>query len=623
MSLPVTQERTATPERGTRPIRIGNSSGFYGDRDDALVEMVALGDIDVITGDYLAEVTMLILGKSRQKDPTTGYATTFMRHLEPALDQLAANGTKLIVNAGGLNPAGLAQATRELVSRHGLDLAVSHVEGDNIEEQLVSLQQAGHRLGHLRTGEPLSEWEHSPITANAYLGGFGITRALANGADIVITGRVADASLVVGAAAWWWDWAREDFDALAGAVAAGHVIECGPQATGGNFSDFGSIAHLDRPGYPIAEVDKDGSAIITKPAGTDGAVTTDTVTAQLLYEIGGPAYLNADVTTLMDSVRLSVAGEDRIRIEPVRGTPPPATTKVAITGLGGWETTNILALTGGQQERKAALLERALRATGAADALDELIFERIGVAAQDASSQSEATSFLRVTARGTRETAGRSFSSRLVSLTLANYPGMYFLAPPQAGSNYGVYRPGVINQEALDHRVVHHDGTVEHIPALAGRAATANEADSAGHRAQGTEGTEGPTSLVLGDVPSLDVPLGDIALARSGDKGGDANVGIWVRSDEAWEWLRSYLTEAELPKLLPETGGLTVQRHEFPNLRGINFLIHDLLGSGATSSLRLDRQAKALGEWLLSRTVRVPVSLLNGPGPSSEPELGR
>ena len=362
---------TSTPGRGSRPIRIGNCSGFYGDRASAMADMARAGGIDVLTGDYLAEVTMLILGKARAKDTTKGYAATFLQHLDAALEHLVANGIKLVVNAGGLNPAGLADATRELIARRGYDLRVSHIGGDDVFGRLDALQQAGHSMPHLTSGEPLSSWPHQPLTANAYLGGFGIARALANGADIVITGRVTDAALVVGPAAWWWSWTPNDYDALAGALAAGHVIECGPQATGGNFSGFRTIADLVQPGFPIAEIAADGSSVITKNAGTGGAVTRDTVTAQLLYEIGEPAYLNPDVTTHLDTATLTDLGDDRVEIRGVRGSAPPATTKVAITGVGGWENSVILALTGTDLDAKAALVERSVhRYIDAVDGLE-------------------------------------------------------------------------------------------------------------------------------------------------------------------------------------------------------------------------------------------------------------
>lgn len=564
-----------------------------------MADMARAGGIDILTGDYLAEVTMLILGKARAKDSSKGYAATFLQHVDAALEHLVANGIRLVVNAGGLNPAGLAVATRELIARRGYDLRVSHIEGDDVFGRLDALQQAGHSLPHLASGEPLSSWPHQPLTANAYLGGFGIARALANGADIVITGRVADASVVVGPAAWWWSWTPNDYDALAGALAAGHVIECGPQATGGNFSGFRTIADLVQPGFPIAEIDADGSAVITKNPGTGGTVTRDTVTAQLLYEIGEPAYLNSDVTTHLDTAALTDLGDDRVQIRGVRGSAPPATTKVAITGVGGWENSMLLALTGSDLDAKAALIERAVhRYTDAVDGLDVAI-DRIGQAQHDPDSQNAGTELLRIAVQGTKETAGRAFSSRMVELALSSYPGLYTLGPPQPGSAFGVYWPALLDQALLEHTVHHHDGTREVI------ALGATVRESTPPAVTQTAQTTWSDELVV-------TSLGEIVHARSGDKGGDANVGVWVRDAQAWEWLWSTLTVDELRHLLPETRALPIERYELPNLGAVNFVIRGLLGTGATSSLRLDAQAKALGEWLRSRSIKVPKSLVAG-----------
>ncbi|MDT4903120.1 MAG: hypothetical protein QOH52_1136 [Pseudonocardiales bacterium] len=591
-----------TPGRGQRPIRIGNCSGFYGDRASAMADLARAGGIDVITGDYLAEVTMLILGKARAKDPTLGYATTFLKHLDAALEHLVANRIRVVVNAGGLNPGGLAAATRDLVVSRGHELRVAHIEGDDVFGGLDMLQQAGQALPHLSSGEPLSAWPHQPLTANAYLGGFGIARALEHGADIVITGRVADASLVVGPAAWWWGWNPTDCDALAGAVAAGHVIECGPQATGGNFSGFRSIADLTEPGFPIAEIAADGSAVITKNPGTGGAVTRDTVTAQLVYEIGEPAYLHPDVTAHLDTAQLTDLGDDSVLIHGAQGSPAPATTKVAITGIGGWENSLILALTGADIEAKAALIERSVhRYAQSAAGLTAVAIDRIGQAQHDPVSQNAGTQLLRIAVQGTREDAGRAFSSRMVELALSSYPGLYSLGPPQPGSAFGVYWPALLDQALVDHTVHHHDGTTE------------------------TIAPDGPASNVAGPAKSLDeaappprtddelllAPLGEIVHARSGDKGGDANLGVWVRDRDAWDWLKSALTVDELRRLLPEAEELPIERYELPNLGAVNFVIRGLLGTGATSSLRLDAQAKALGEWLRARTMKVPRWVVN------------
>ena len=513
----MTDKITAAPGRRQRPVRIGNCSGFYGDRASAMAEMALAGGIDVLSGDYLAEVTMLILGKARAKDSAKGYAATFLPQLDAALEHLVANGIRLVVNAGGLNPEGLAAATRELITRRGYHLRVSHIEGDDIFGRLGTLQQAGRSLAHLTTGEPLSSWPHQPLTANAYLGGLGIARALNHGADIVITGRVADASVVVGAAAWWWSWTHADYDALAGAAAAGHVIECGPQATGGNFSGFRTIADLVQPGFPIAEIAADGSSVITKNAGTGGAVTQDTVTAQLLYEIGDPAYLNPDVIAHLDTAELTDLGDDRVRISGVRGSAPPVTTKVAITGIGGWQNSVLLALTGANLDEKAALVEQSVdRYIGAIDGVDAVAVDRIGNAQSDAESQNAGTELLRIAVQGTKEAAGRAFSSQMVELALSSYPGMYSLGPPQPGSAFGVYCR-LLDQAVLQHRVHHYDGASETVaPERAENGQAARRADAPLAQSAGAPCAD---ELVLAS-------LGDVVHARSGDKGGDANVGV-------------------------------------------------------------------------------------------------
>ena len=336
------------------PVRIANCSGFYGDRLSAAREMVEGGPIDVLTGDYLAELTMLILWKSRLKDPTAGYARTFLTQMEQVLGTCLERGIKVVSNAGGLNPSGLAAEIAALSERLGLSAKVSWVDGDDISDRIADLIAEGHPLANLDTGQSLADAGVKPITANAYLGGFGIAEALSAGADIVVCGRVTDASLVVGPAAWWHAWKPEDFDRLAGAVVAGHVIECGPQATGGNYSWLQEVTDRRYPGFPIAEVEQDGSSVITKHADTGGLVSVGTVTAQLLYEIAQPAYANPDAVAHFDTIQLTQEGPDRVRISGVKGTPPPSDLKVALNYMGGYRNSMTLVLTGLDIGAKAA-----------------------------------------------------------------------------------------------------------------------------------------------------------------------------------------------------------------------------------------------------------------------------
>ncbi|GAA3478285.1 hypothetical protein GCM10018966_028150 [Streptomyces yanii] len=310
------------------PLRIGNASGFYGDRFDAVREMLTGGPLDVLTGDYLAELTMLILGRSRLGDPNRGYATTFLRQLEEGLGLAQERGVKIVANAGGLNPAGLAEAVRELAEKVGVPVRVAHVEGDSL---------------------PVPD---GFLTANAYLGGAGIAACLRAGADVVVTGRVTDAALVTGPAAAHFGWEPGDHDALAGALVAGHVLECGTQATGGNYSFFRDH-DVRRPGFPLAEIHADGTSVITKHDGTGGVVDVGTVTAQLLYETGGARYAGPDVTARLDTVRLTQEGPDRVRISGVRGEAPPPTLKVGLNRIGGWRNEVVFVLTGLDIEAKA------------------------------------------------------------------------------------------------------------------------------------------------------------------------------------------------------------------------------------------------------------------------------
>ena len=588
-----------------RPVRIANCSGFYGDRLAAAREMLdqGSGPIDVLTGDYLAELTMLILWKARRKDPGLGYASTFLTQMEEVLGTCLARGVKVVANAGGLNPAGLAAQVAELARRLGLNARVAYITGDDLIPVIGDLQAAGHELANLDTGLPLAKADLPVVTANAYLGGWGITAALQAGADVVVCPRVTDASLVTGPAAWWHGWRRDDWDALAGAVAAGHVIECGPQATGGNYSFPAEITDRRYPGFPIAEVAADGSSVITKHDGTGGVVSPGTVTAQLLYEIGDPAYLNPDVVAHFDTIRLAQAGPDRVALTGTRGSPPPGTLKVALTMLGGYRNTTTMVLTGLDIEEKAghaiALLTEVLGGTEQFDEFDArlLRFDR-----PDAPTNEQATAHLRITVKDQDERkVGRAFSNAAVELALAGYAGFHTTAPPAAASAFGVYWPAVIPAALVTQQVHRPDGqtqTVRHTCELPHpQAAPIPDASPAG-----------PGADVVGATEN--VPLGWLCGARSGDKGGTANVGLWAVSPGAYAWLRRYLTVGRFKELLTEASSLPVERYELPNLLALNFVVPGLLAPGVSATTRPDAQAKGLGEYLRSRLVPVPADLL-------------
>ncbi|CAN5570318.1 DUF1446 domain-containing protein [soil metagenome] len=570
-------------------LRVGNCSGFYGDRLAAMRQMVE-GDVegqqlDVLTGDYLAELTMLILGKDTMRDPALGYARTFVRQVEDVLGTALERGVKIVSNAGGLNPAGLADKLREVATGLGLDPAIAHVEGDDLRARAAELGFDG------------------ALTANAYLGGFGIAAALTQGADIVVTGRVTDASLVVGPAVARFGWTPESYDELAGAVVAGHVLECGTQATGGNFSGFKTLPLDGRQlGFPLAEIAADGSCVITKQDGTGGAVTVDTVTAQLVYEIQSTRYLNPDVTTHLDTVRLSTAGPDRVAITDVRGEAPPERLKVCVNTLGGFRNTMELVLTGLDIDAKADWVRSQLDGALTASTVS---WTRTALPTTDSDTEEGASALLRVTVMDADTgPVGKAFTGPLVELALGSYPGFTMTSPPGPPTPYGVYRAGYVDRGTVSHTVVHADGSREVVP------------DPTTFAETGADVGRRPSPYPApADSLTRRMPLGTFVHARSGDKGGDANLGLWVVHDgspkyvDRVTWLTKLVTPRKVRELVPEAADLDIEVYVLPNLGAVNVLIRGLLGEGVAASTRFDPQAKGLGEWVRSRSVQIQEGL--------------
>ena len=635
-------------------LRVGNCSGFYGDRLSAMREMLEGGELDVLTGDYLAELTMLILGRDRMKDPTLGYARTFLRQAEECMGLALERGVKLVSNAGGLNPSGLAERLRETASALGLAPRIAYVHGDDLMPRAADLGFTG------------------ALTANAYLGAFGIAAALRAGADIVVTGRVTDASVVVGPAAAHFGWERTAYDELAGAMVAGHVIECGAHATGGNFSGFRAFAPDPTPlGFPLAEIAADGSSVITKHDGTGGTVTTDTVTAQLVYEVQAQAYLGPDVTARLDTVELTPDGEDRVRVSGVRGEAPPERLKVCVNELGGFRNTVEFVLVGLDIDAKADWVRMQMDAALAAHPPASVTWTLARTDREDAATEEAASCRLRCSvADRSPDVVGRTFTAAAVELGLASYPGFTLTAPPAPATPYGVYRPAFVPRTEVAHTVVHPDGSTEHIPeaATSGGGAVAAAAEGAGlgdgasvPHADGRSDGAGPTVVGPGsraergrmggpapssspaapaaaapaapaaapdaateaakvaesappDTVTRRLPLGTFVHARSGDKGGDANIGLWVdrsqKAEERTAWLTKFVTPERVKELLPEAAGLDVEVYPLPNLGAVNVVVRGLLGEGVAASTRFDPQGKALGEWLRSRHVSITGDLL-------------
>ncbi|HEY0890844.1 MAG TPA: acyclic terpene utilization AtuA family protein [Nocardioides sp.] len=589
-------------ETTTSPLVVGNCSGFYGDRLSAMREMLEGGPLDVLTGDYLAELTMLILGKDTLKDPSGGYAKTFVRQAEDCLGLALERGVRIVANAGGLNPAGLAERLREVATGLGLDPRIAYVAGDDVRGLAAELGLS-----------------RAALTANAYLGGFGIARALQDGADVVVTGRVTDASLVVGPAAAHHGWAYDDLDQLAGAVVAGHVLECGTQATGGNFSGFRGLPDGLQPlGFPIAEIAADGSSVITKHPGTGGAVTVDTVTAQLMYEIQGQHYLGPDVTTDLTSIRLTQQGEDRVAVTGVRGTPPPSRLKVCVNELGGYRNSVEFVLTGLEIDAKAAWIKAQVEAAVDRDALTALDWSTYRVPEPDSPTEEGASCLLRLSVQAlTADPVGKDLTAPVIELALGTYPGFHVTAPPARPTPFGYYTAAYVDRAAVSHTVVRlrGDADAEVVPD------PTTFAEPADVMPQRPAPQPAPAEVV-----TRRAPLGSFVHARSGDKGGDANLGLWVAqgvstsstsstyADDLRErraaWLAKLITPEKVRELVPEAAALDVEVHPLPNLGGVNVLIRGLLGRGVAASTRFDPQAKGLGEWVRSRLVNIQEDLL-------------
>ena len=583
-------------------IRIGNCSGYYGDRLAAARELVEGGPIDVLTGDYLAELTMSILYNQVQtRGEHLGYVGTFLKQVRDVATTCHERGIKIVTNAGGLNPKGMAAEVEKILAELGVPAKVAYVDGDNLLDDLDSLQGRGEAFTNLDTGVALKDAQQQVLTANVYFGGWGIKEALDRGADIVICPRVTDAAVVIGPAAWKFNWSRNDYDALAGALAAGHIIECGAQCCGGNYSFFEEVPSFRGVGYPIAEIESDGSFTITKHPGTGGLVSVGTVTAQLLYEISTPAYYNPDVIAHFDTMNIEQAGPDRVRVSGCRGSSPPPTHKVCFNTLGPCKQSVEVLLTGLDIEKKAEIhIDQIFHNLGGREQFDDVDIQLARTDKEDPDSNEEAHAILRITVTtADPKKVGRLFSAKVIELGLAGIPGNAGLG--RAGFNGApaiIHWPALIDSGKVAERV-HVDGRdVEVLPT------------------QRLDLEEMYYQQMPVDIPprpegtSACIPFGRLFGTRSGDKGGNANCGVWARSDDAYGFLYEYLTVDEFKRLLPDMAPFEVERHDMPNLKAMNFYIKGILGTGAVSNNRLDKQAKSLGEYLRAKHIEAPVKLV-------------
>ena len=590
-----------------KSIRIGGASGYWGDSAMSVPQLLAGGALDYLVFDYLAEITMSILARARARDPAAGYAADFVTAaLAPNLAAIAARGVRVISNAGGVNPAACGAAVRALIAKAGLDLKVAVITGDDLLPRAAELTRGG--LTEMFTAEAFPPLDRI-ASLNAYLGAFPIAAALDAGADIVITGRCVDSAVTLGACIHEFGWSREDYDRLASGSLAGHVLECGPQATGGNFTDWESVARIDEIGYPIAEITPDGRFTVSKPAGTGGCVTVGTVSEQMLYEIGDPQdYALPDVRCDFSRVTIVQAGPDQVVISGARGGPPPEQYKASLTWQDGWRAGLYLSFYGLDASRKAkAFADAALARAGAilrklnAPPFSETSTEILG-------SESQFGAFGE--AGNAREVvlklAARHVDAAGAGLLLRESAGLGLASPPGlSGFQGGRPKPSPVTRlfSCLCPREMVDIG-IE----LDGKPLDYAEPPIAKNQSSGPVRPEPPAKP---DIASgtVQVPLIALAWGRSGDKGNRANIGIIARDPATlpaiWHGLSTDIVRERFAHFLEGP----VERFYLPGSHAINFLLHDVLGGGGIASLRNDPQGKGYAQILLATPIEIPVAL--------------
>lgn len=575
-------------------IKIANCSGFYGDRLSAAKEMVDGGPIDVLTGDYLAELTMAILyGQKIQRGEKAGYVGTFLKQLKQIASSCSEKNIKVVSNAGGLNPKSMADEVKNILDSEGLNLKVAYIDGDDFMDKFDELKKNGEELKNLDTGASLFNQNLPAVSANYYLGCWGIKKALDEGADIVICPRVTDAALVMGPAAWKFNWSRDDYDKLAGSLAAGHIIECGAQATGGNYSFFKEVPSFQNVGFPIAEIEESGNFKIYKHKGTGGLVSTGTVTAQLLYEISSPKYLSPDVIAHFDSLKIEDLGDDKVFISNVKGSPPTNKHKACINLAGGYKNSMELIVTGLDIEEKARIFtDELFRSLGSKDEFDEVSIQLIRTDKEEPLTNEEAMAVLKIDVKSSSpEKVGRIFSAKVIELALASYPGWTAQSEIKQASPFISYWPALVDSKNVKEKL-HFNNKSKVI-------------EIAKHQEQPIDFKKiNIDEYVSKDIEKIN--FGRIFGTRSGDKGGCANLGVWAKDASSFSYLYHFLTVEQLKKLLPDLACFEIERYELPNIFALNFYVKGILENGVSSNNRKDGQAKSLGEYLGTKLIDCP-----------------
>ncbi|KAF2098006.1 DUF1446-domain-containing protein [Rhizodiscina lignyota] len=613
-------------QRGQRPVRIANCSGARTDPGFHMRRQAERGDVDFITGDYLAEINLPINKIAMDKGEHDGWEFTCWDGIEQSIDLIAQKRIKIIVNGGALNPAGLAQKVQELINKKKYDLKAGYVTGDDITERTKDGLSKGKLPAHLDSENPdiklnplanaLQDTKARPIiTAHAYMGAKGIVTALENGADIVICGRCADASPVIAAAWYWHGWQNTDYDELAGSLVAGHLIECSAYACGANFAGFDQYdldIFVDLP-FPIAEVERDGTAIITKHDNTNGIVNADVLRCQFLYEIQGAIYLNSDVSADTTNVHFEDVGKDRARMSGVKGYPPPPTTKLAVFYDAGYQAQLLANVVGYATAQKWKLFEKQIRfglkERGVIDKFDNLEFQIVGTPEPNPRSQLRSTTYCRIFAQSPTEEPCAHIKPCWDDFVMQHLHGLHWSLDMRTAEPrpYIAFYPGLIDQNDLDEvaHVISPDGTVKSVPAkLPSKYYHLERRINFDAEVDALNANQGPTKAVR---------LGDIALGRSGDKGANCNFGIFPKDPAIWPWFRAFMSRAKLQELIADDwrDEYFIERMEFPDIPAVHFVVYGILGRGVLASTLLDSLGKGFADYIRDKVIEVPVDVLS------------
>jgi hypothetical protein len=622
------QARSASDEPGRRVVRIANAGGYWGDDPFALRrQLLGPTRLDYVSVDFLAELSMSILQKQRAKDPAAGWARDFLTQIEPLLGALKGRGTRIVTNAGGVNPRGCAAALLAAGRAQGVDLRVAVVSGDDILPRIPELRAAGADLRNMETGEAFDPIADRLVAANAYFGALPVREALRLQPDVVVCGRVTDTGITLGPMMAAFDWSETAYDRLAAGIVAGHIVECGAQATGGNFTDWRKIRSFDEMGFPILECSADGSFVVTKQPGSGGLVTCATVREQLLYEMGDPhAYLTPDGVADFTTIALAGDGRDRVRVSGIRGGPPTPFLKVSTAYSDGFKASGSLIVSGPDARAKA----RRLAEIGWSRLFAEL--ERAGLGRPEATetelvgddschgrltpSHTPTEILLRLSVRDPSRPRLGVFRKILPSLILSGPPGVAVTGGASQISKVVSYWPCLVPRSTVL-------PVIELWEQPAGASApvcVASRGPLAWPEVPGSQASRSPKPTSAAKAPPVRgpasggsrvrLPLLALAHARSGDKGDTANIGLIGRSPECYAWLTRHVTTARVESWFRDKARGRVVRHLVPNLWAINFLLENALGGGGTRSLRLDAQGKTLSQALLRCEVEAPRRLL-------------